>query len=329
MSKNKHRKKHRTKKPSPEIVTGPIFLTAKGVGFIKEDHLPEDVRIPNHLLNTALHNDIVEVSLTYKKRGERVQGKVVKIIQRAKTQFVGTIQSDGINKYFVPDDKKVYVNFELIRNENFKKVTEEQKVVVEMRPWNDPNKNPIGEITKILGYKGEHETEMQAIIYEKGFSLSFPANVEKEAQKIKEMAPSDFEKELQKRISVPDGPPSTWDFRNTTTFTIDPFDAKDFDDALSFKDLGNGTYEVGIHIADVTHYVKEGSAIDKEAIKRGTSIYLVDRTIPMLPEVLSNDLCSLNPNEDKLAFSAVFILNDKCEVQERWFGEHWGISLYQ
>jgi ribonuclease R len=126
---------------------------------------------------------------------------------------------------------------------------------------------------------------------------------------------------MQKRISVPDAPPSTWDFRNTTTFTIDPFDAKDFDDALSFKDLGDGTYEVGIHIADVSHYVKEGGEIDKEAIKRGTSVYLVDRTIPMLPEVLSNDLCSLNPNEDKLAFSAIFILNDKCEVQKRWFGE--------
>jgi len=190
-----------------------------------------------------------------------------------------------------------------------------------MKPWDNPHQRPFAKIIKILGYKGEHETEMQAFIYDKGFSPTIPENIEREAHKIKDLAPADFDAEVKKRIAVPNPPPSSWDFRNTTTFTIDPFDAKDFDDALSFKDMGDGTYEVGIHIADVTHYVKEGSSIDKEAVKRGTSIYLVDRTIPMLPEVLSNDLCSLNPETDKLAFSAIFIIDDKCEVQKRWFGE--------
>ncbi|MBU1557610.1 ribonuclease R, partial [Patescibacteria group bacterium] len=331
MSKNKHsRNKHNNKdghakrQPGtglPEMVTGPIFLTSKGMGFVKGTDIPEDVKIPEYALNTALHGDIVEVALSPKKPGERVKGKVKKIIQRAKTQFVGTIQSEGKDKFFVPDDAKIYANFQLVKDEELGKTNKGQKVVIEMKDWNNPNENPIAKVTKILGYKGEHETEMLAVIYEKGFSPTIPENIEKEAHKIKDAAPADFEAEVKKRISVPNGPPSSWDFRNTTTFTIDPFDAKDFDDALSFKDLGDGTYEVGVHIADVTHYVQEGSAIDREAVQRGTSIYLVDRTIPMLPEVLSNDLCSLNPKTDKLAFSAIFILNDKCEVLERWFGE--------
>ncbi len=317
----KDNKKFKSNTPFIQKIQGEIFLTAKGLGFVKNEELPEDVKINKDDLNTALNRDIVEVSLAYKKRGQGLRGKVDKIIQRAKTNFVGTIKKENGIVYFESDDKKIYRDIVIIQDRKSERVESNTKVVLEMEPWTDPQKNPKGKIIKVLGKKGDHNTEMESIVYEKGFSPLFPEIIEKEAQRIKEQAPSDFETEIQKRISVSDAPPSSWDFRNTTTFTIDPFDAKDFDDALSFKDLGNGTYEVGIHIADVTHYVTEGSLIDKEAIKRGTSIYLVDRTIPMLPEVLSNDLCSLNPNEDKLAFSAIFIINDKCEVQERWFGE--------
>ena len=330
MSKNKYsRKKHRRNKHSnrqagtglPKKITGSMFLTSKGIGFVRNPGLPEDIKIYEENLNTALPNDIVEVALISKNKNGRIKGRVKKIIQRSRTQFVGTIKSEGKEKIFEPDDSKIYADFQLAKDKNFSRANQGQKVVIQMKEWNNPHQRPFAKITKILGYKGEHETEMKAFVYEKGFSPEIPENIEREAHKIKEMAPADFESEVQKRISVSNPPPSSWDFRNTTTFTIDPFDAKDFDDALSFKDMGDGTYEVGIHIADVTHYVKEGSTIDKEAIKRGTSIYLVDRTIPMLPEILSNDLCSLNPNTDKLAFSAIFIINKKCEVQKRWFGE--------
>ena len=305
----------------PKKITGSIFLTSKATGFVKNENFSEDIKIYEEKLNTALPNDIVEVSIISQKKNSRIKGKVTKIIQRAKTQFVGTIKKNSTGKYFVPDDSKIYPLFQLAKNENYQRVNKEEKVVIKMKEWNNPNEKPFAEITKILGTKGENEVEMQSFIYEKGFEPNFPTRIEKEAEEIKKNAPNDFEKEIKKRISVQDQPPSSWDFRSTTTFTIDPFDAKDFDDALSFRDLGNRTYEVGIHIADVTHYLKENSEINKEAIKRGTSVYLVDRTIPMLPEVLSNNLCSLNPNEDKLAFSAVFIINNKCEVEKRWFGE--------
>ncbi|MCG2695095.1 ribonuclease R [Candidatus Parcubacteria bacterium] len=320
-NRNKYNNNSKFNAPSIQKIQGEIFITAKGLGFVKNTELVEDVKINKDDLNTALHKDTVEVSLSHKKQGQGIQGKVDKVIQRAKTNFVGTIKRKEEVIYFEPDDKKVYRDIAIIQDRKSERVESNQKVILEMEPWTDPQKNPKGKIIKVLGKKGDHNVEMESIVYEKGFNPLFPENIEKEAQRIKEQAPADFEKEIQKRIAVADAPPSGWDFRNTVTFTIDPFDAKDFDDALSFKDLGNGTYEVGIHIADVTHYVTEGSLIDKEAIKRGTSIYLVDRTIPMLPEVLSNDLCSLNPNEDKLAFSAIFILDENCEVQERWFGE--------
>lgn len=307
---------------SDQIIEGRIFLTSRATGFIKADSVsPEDIRIPDYDLNTALHNDTVKVLVIAKRKDSRPQGKVIGIIERYKTEFVGTIEIKDGEIFFIPDDQKFYKDLIIIPNKISKKVKNGEKVIIQMNPWTDPKKNPQGEITKILGKKGDHNVEMESIIYEKGFSPTFPQNVEDEAHKIKNGSKNDFDKEVQKRASRRNGPPSGWDFRKVTTFTIDPFDAKDFDDALSFRELPDGNYEIGIHIADVTHYVLEGSIIDKEAIKRGTSIYMVDRTIPMLPEVLSNDLCSLNPNEDKLAMSAIFVTDKEGNVLNRWFGE--------
>src|SRR3989344_3476048 len=319
--KSRFAKKSNHKQKHPNVYEGVILISGKGDGYIKTEKFAEDIKIPPENLNTALNRDLVQFSISDKKSYGRIKGNVEKIIKRNREEFVGTIfDNEGI-VYFEPDDKKFYPDLSVIQNRKSEKIKTGQKVLIKMEPWNDSKKKPRGEIIKILGEKGDHNVEMEAILYEKGFVPAFPAEAEKEAEKIKDGAKKDFYTEVQKRISRPDGPPSGWDFRKTTTFTIDPFDAKDFDDALSFKKLPDGNYEVGVHIADVTHYVTEGSPIDKEAVKRATSVYLVDRTIPMLPEVLSNDLCSLNPNEDKLAFSAIFILNDKCEVQNRWFGK--------
>ncbi len=177
--------------------------------------------------------------------------------------------------------------------------------------WKDPKTNPQATILKVLGPKGDNDVEMESIVLDKGFAVGFPAEVDDEATKIG----------LTEKITAPEEIAKRRDMRTTETFTIDPFDAKDFDDAISFKEMGKGLYEIGVHIADVSHYVREGTALDKEAVKRGCSVYLVDRTIPMLPEILSNDICSLNPHEDKLSFSAIFTMNDKGQVQSRWFGK--------
>lgn len=293
---NKHKKQEKT-----QIIEDKIFITGKRTGFIR---LPKgDIEIIEENLNTALHNDLVKVEVKNRK------AKVIEIIERAKTRFVGTVLQDENSNYLKPDDHKFYPHLEIeVPNKYPEKET---KVLVEMLVWNDPQKNPQGKIIKTIGKKGENETEMEAILLEKGFEPDFPSLVEKEATKISLNANKDFTDSIKERK----------DFRNKVTFTIDPDDAKDFDDALSFHKLDNGNFEIGIHIADVTHYVNINSTIDKEAVQRCTSVYLVDRTIPMLPETLSNDLCSINPNEDKLTFSAIFILDKSANILERWFGE--------
>ncbi|MEA2112745.1 MAG: ribonuclease R [Patescibacteria group bacterium] len=293
-------KKH--KKGTSEIIEDKIFITGKRTGFIR---LPkkDDIEISEENLNTALHNDLVKVEIKDKK------SKVIKIVERAKIRFVGTILQDENGNYLKSDNPKFYPHLEIGETNEYP--GKNIKVLVEMSPWNNPQENPQGQIIKTIGKKGENETEMESILLEKGFEPNFPNPVEKEASHISNTASKDFEVEIKKRK----------DFRNKVTFTIDPDDAKDFDDALSFHQLDNGNIEVGIHIADVTHYIDINSTIDKEAVQRCTSVYLVDRTIPMLPETLSNDLCSLNPNENKLTFSAVFILDKKGQVVEKWFGE--------
>ncbi|MCW9054607.1 MAG: ribonuclease R [Candidatus Pacebacteria bacterium] len=288
-------------------IEGIISVTGRGIGYVTAEGFEQDIEIPEGSLNTALHGDTVEIVLLPKRADIRQQGEVLSVKERARTRFVGTIKRESGMYYLVPDERRMYAD--IVVTEGAEATPENTKVLVELSEWHDPRKNPHGKVIQVIGKKGEHETEMQAILIGHDVDTSFPADVETQALKIGENREI-TEEEVTKRR----------DMREATTFTIDPADAKDFDDALSVTFIDEDTIEVGIHIADVTHYVRPGSAIDEEAQKRGTSIYLVDRTIPMLPEVLSNDVCSLNPNEDKLAFSAVFELNRNAEVKSRWFG---------
>ncbi|MBL7045428.1 MAG: ribonuclease R [Parcubacteria group bacterium] len=290
--------------------TGIIDITGRGIGYIKHEEYEKDIEIERGHLAMALNGDTVSVELLAKaKKGERQQGRVTEILERAKTQFVGVIEKKDTDFFLSADDRRMYVDIS-ITDAKEKNAAEGAKALVSLTEWKKDEEYPKGTLVRVLGMKGEHETEMQSIVLEHQFDTKFPDEVENEAKKINEnRAISD--EEISKRR----------DFRGIATFTIDPDDAKDFDDALSVKILDDGNTEVGIHIADVTHYVRPGSTIDKEAQKRGTSVYLVDRTIPMLPEVLSNDICSLRPDEDRLTFSAVFTLNENGEVKDKWFGK--------
>lgn len=294
------------------IIKGTIATTGKGLGFVNDitKPLPEDILIEAGYLNTAMNGDTVEVSLHSKVRGERQTGEVVRVISRRKKAFVGIIEIRKDAAFFTPDDRRAYTDI-FIPLSKIDGAKNGEKVQVKIVKWDNPKKNPEGEVIRVLGNKGEHNVEMESIVLDRGFETSFPPEVEKEAQEI----------EKNEKIITPEEIAKRRDMRDTLTFTIDPFDAKDFDDAISFKDLGSGNYEIGVHIADVSHYVREGTALDDEALKRGCSIYLVDRTVPMLPEVLSNDVCSLNPNEDKLTFSSVFVMDSNGKVHERWFGK--------
>ncbi len=289
-------------------IQGVIMTTGKGLGFINDEikPFPEDILIEVGNLNTALNGDTVKVALLPARQGMRQSGKVTEIEKRARTNFVGVIQTENGKVVFVPDDHRTYVDFDIPTND-LKGAKNGEKVQVKFLKWDDPQKNPEAEIIRVLGAQGEHNVEMESIVLDKGFDTRFPAEVEKEAENIDRKI---SDEEVKRRR----------DFRGTLTMTIDPVDAKDFDDAISITELGNDTYEIGVHIADVSHYVRENTSLDTEALRRGSSIYLVDRTVPMLPEVLSNDVCSLNPKEDKLAFSAVFIMDNDGSIHERWFG---------
>lgn len=305
-------------KPKSSHITGIITVTRRGVGYVAMEYPPaggEDIEIPNDYINTALNRDIVEIMLHPKVEGERLRGEVIKIIERAKTQFVGTIEKQDGLSFFAPDDQRVYMDI-LLSPDDLPAggIENGMKALVELTHWSDPKKNPEGKILQVLGKKGEHDVEMKAIVLSHGFETGFPAEMEKAAKEIEDKKSDILRSEAEKSAGRKD-------FRGITTMTIDPPDAKDFDDAISLKKLENGNLEIGAHIADVSHYVRPGDAIDKEAQKRATSVYLVDRTIPMLPEVLSNDVCSLRPDEDRLAYSAVFELTKKGEVKSRWFGE--------
>ncbi|MFD2597499.1 ribonuclease R [Sphingobacterium corticis] len=288
-------------------VNGKVDMTADGSAFIvPEDSQDGDIYVAPRKLRQALHGDMVKVHVFERKSGRKKEGEVVEILQRAKTDFTGTLDIAGSFAFFVADDRKMHHDI-FIPLDNLNGAKNGEKVVVSILEWPRSAKNPIGKVKNILGKKGENNTEMNAILADFGFPLSFPQNVEDESNNISSEITKD---EITKRR----------DFRSKITFTIDPADAKDFDDAISFERLENGNYEIGVHIADVSHYVIPDSALDKEAFDRGTSVYLVDRVIPMLPERLSNNLCSLRPNEDKLCFSAVFELNDQAQIQSEWFG---------
>ncbi len=320
-------------------IKGTISTTAKGVGFVDvvtsgRAKDGESVHIEEGLLNCALNGDLVDISVEEKRIGGKLsrEGRVVKVLKRAKEHFVGIAKEEGGKFIFIPDDKKVYTNFDLI-NEDAKlmAVKADDKIYVKMIPWLNAEVAPRCKIVRILGQKGNNDVEMESIVLESGFEIDFPADVEKETEVVA----------LNNHEISPEEISSRKDLRGVLTFTIDPYDAKDFDDAISFRKINDNEiaslgqtdknfeeiiktkkplYEIGVHIADVSHYVAEGSPLDKEATKRGCSIYLVDRTIPMLPEVLSNDLCSLNPGKDKLSFSALFIIDENARIYKRWFG---------
>ena len=311
MKKHGNQAQHKKAPKNKESrLRGTISTTGKGIGFFAHPSLKEDALIEAGFLNTALNGDEVEIILHPLKKGERQKGEVVKIHTRAKREFVGTLKKIKNSFFLMPDDRKMYVDI-VIPKENLKGAVEGQKIQVKITEWAHLSENPEGEVVQVIGNRGEHETEIQSIILERGIDTHFPPEVLKEAEEIEKREKPLPQSEITRRR----------DFRNVLTFTIDPKDAKDFDDAISYKELPGGNLEIGVHIADVSHYVIEGTKLDEEALSRGCSVYLVDRTIPMLPEVLSNDLCSLNPREDKFAFSAVFVMTRQGKVLERWFGK--------
>jgi len=288
-------------------VTGIVDMKQTGKAYVIPEKGGEDIYVSANNTYRSLNGDKVKVFLFPKRKGRKTEGQIIEIISRDKKQHVGTIEVTKNFAYLIPDSKSLPVDI-FIPKSAIKKAKNGQKVIVKITDWPKHSKNPFGEVTKILGYPGDNNVEMQSILAEYDFPLSFPANTEKEAENISTEITSS---EIKNRR----------DYRRVFTITIDPRDAKDFDDALSLQKLNNGNREVGIHIADVSHYVKSGSILNKEAYKRGTSVYLVDRVIPMLPEKLSNFVCSLRPNEEKLCFSVVFEMDDNAKVVNKWFGK--------
>lgn len=294
-------------KPKHAYLEGIIDITSSGAAYILSESNEEDVYIAPRNVKNALHGDKVKIYLYARHKNQRIEGEVLDIIERAKTDFAGMVQLSGKYAFVVPDSPKMLVDIFIPQN-MINNAQHGQKVIAEIVEWPKGTKNPIGKITKLLGWPGENDVEMNSILAEYGFPLEFPKRVEDEAEKIPLTI---SEEEIKKRR----------DFRKITTFTIDPADAKDFDDALSIQKLSNGNYEIGVHIADVSHYVRPTTQLDKEAYYRATSVYLVDRVIPMLPEKLSNGVCSLRPHEEKLCFSAVFEMTENAEVVKKWFGK--------
>jgi len=285
---------------------GKVDMLSSGNAFIIVEGLDEDIFISSKHIGGAMPNDTVRVNVFSRKGEGKKEGEIVEVLKRNRTEFVGTLDVSDKYAFLVPDNDRVGLDiFVPLTNLNGGKNGE--KAIVRITEWPKSGKKPTGEVIKVLGKKGENETEMHAILAEYGFPSEFPAAVEHYAEKIGFEIP---EEEIKKRR----------DFRKITTFTIDPHDAKDFDDALSIRKLENGNYEIGVHIADVTYYMPEGSILDQEAYNRATSVYLVDRVVPMLPEKLSNGVCSLRPNEDKLCYSAVFEMDSNANIISQWFG---------
>lgn len=298
--------KYRSKAKQTHL-EGTIQVTSDGSAYFKSPELTEEVYIAPRKVRRALDGDTVKIFIFARRNGKHLEGEVLDVIKRARTDFTGILQISKEYAFLVPDNRKMQHDIFIPVNKiNGGKHGE--KAVARIVDWPEGAKNPIGEIIHVLGKQGQNETEMNAILADFGFPLSFPAKVEEEVAGIpNELSAKDLE--------------GRRDFRKILTFTIDPVDAKDFDDAISFQVLKNGHFEIGVHIADVTHYLHPFTALDKEAYERATSVYLVDRVIPMLPEKLSNNLCSLVPNQDRLTFSAVFEMDENGQIFEQWFGK--------
>lgn len=295
------------KKPSLHTYfTGKVDLTSSGNAYIVVDDLEDDIFVPYNSLNKALHGDTVEVFLKPRRKGKKQEGEISKVLERKKTSYVGIVDKQKTFAFVRPSDSRMYTDI-FIPLDKLKKANDGDKVLVNLGDWPADADSPYGEVVEVLGKPGEHNTEIHSILAEYGLPYEFPYEVEQFA---KTLDTSIKESEIAKRR----------DMRDVLTFTIDPKDAKDFDDALSFQKLENGNYEIGIHIADVSHYVEPGTILEEEAYDRATSVYLVDRVVPMLPEVLSNMACSLRPNEEKYTFSAVFEMDDNARLVNQWFG---------
>ena len=298
--------KYLVKAENKEYYEGKIDMTGRKTAYFVCPEMEEDVFIPTNNLNHALDKDIVKVYVYNRRKGKRPEGEVIEVLERHKTDFVGVIDIQANFAFVSTANPKMYTDI-FIPKDKIGEAEQGDVVLVHIEDWPARADSPFGSVIKVLGKPGEHDTEIHAILAEYGLPSEFPIEVETFAQKIDTSIEED---EIAKRR----------DMRDTLTFTIDPKDAKDFDDALSFKKLENGNYEIGIHIADVSHYLQEGTILDDEAYQRATSVYLVDRVVPMLPEVLSNFACSLRPNEEKYTFSAIFEITETSQVVSQWFG---------
>lgn len=292
--------------PSKNYHTGRVDLTGRGNAYIIVEGIDDDVFVPYNKLNKAFHGDTVELYIFPRRKGKKLEGEITKVLERKKTEFVGILDQQKTFSFVRPTDFRMYTDFFVSKGKE-KNAKDGDKVIVRFDAWPDGSDSPTGTVIQVLGKPGEHNTEIHAILAEYGLPYEFPVEVQQFADSLDT---SIKEEEIAKRR----------DMREVLTFTIDPKDAKDFDDALSFQVLENGNYEIGIHIADVSHYLQPDTVLDEEAYERATSVYLVDRVVPMLPEVLSNNACSLRPNEEKYTFSAVFEMDSKAVVKNQWFG---------
>ena len=286
--------------------TGTVDITGRGNAYIVIEGMDDDVFVPFNKLKKAFHKDTVEVYIFPRRNGKKLEGEITKVVQRNKTSFVGIVDIQKTFAFVRPTDFRMYTDI-FVPKDKLGNATDGDKVIVDVVDWPDNADSPFGTITTVLGKPGDHNTEIHSILAEYGLPYEFPVEVENFANSLDTSIKAE---EIAKRR----------DMREALTFTIDPKDAKDFDDALSFEVLQNGNYEIGIHIADVSHYLKTDTVLDDEAYNRATSVYLVDRVVPMLPEVLSNNACSLRPNEEKYTFSAIFELDDKAIIKNQWFG---------
>ena len=291
---------------STNTYLGIVDITSKGHGYIIVDTLEDDIFVPKHALNKAMNGDEVEVYVYKRQRKGKIEGEVNRIVKRKRTEFVGVIEVKPKFAFVNCSQQGVYVDF-FVPIEKINGAKDGDLVLIEMGDWPEKADSPYAKVKEVLGKPGEHDTEIHAILLQYGLPYEFPQEVQAYADNLDTSIQQD---EIKKRR----------DMRSMLTFTIDPRDAKDFDDALSFKKLPNGNFEIGVHIADVSHYVQPGTILDEEAYNRATSVYLVDRVVPMLPEVLSNNACSLRPHEEKYTFSAVFEINEQAEIQNQWFG---------
>jgi len=293
-------------KAAPAIYTGTVDMTPRGAAYVICEDLENDIFVPPHRTLSAFHGDTVQVALTKNTGKSKAEGEIINIVSRAKTELVGIIEINRNQAFLIPDNPKLKIEI-FVPTQHLNGAKHGDKAVVKILEWGTQKKHSKGEVIRVLGKSGDNNTEMHAILLEYGLPYHFPRNVEQAAEHIDEEISAE---EIVKRR----------DFRNITTFTIDPADAKDFDDAISVRQLNHECWEIGVHIADVSHYVQPDTLLDSEAYERATSVYLVDRVVPMLPEKLSNNVCSLRPNEDKLCFSIVFEMDAEANITNKWFG---------